>query len=181
MSKPFIANPELIDVLIQSNRDEFKISTIRDHFLTTTMKHKSKDTVRLFVSRQLNTMVQQGLLTSSGTLHRKVFRKTELFSQYYPVTNKSDNSDLTHESSLAPLPKKKPYLEELERLRNRLEAELTMSIAEVDEYHSIMKQFPQTQAKVKGLHKASTQHSATLTGQITAVTKTIELFQLELV
>ncbi|EJG1874385.1 hypothetical protein BS053_RS11555, partial [Vibrio parahaemolyticus] len=62
---------------------------------------------------------------------------------------------------------------------SRLNAELAMLIAEMDQYRSIMIQFPQTQEKVKKLHEESTQHSATLTGQITAISKTIELLQSE--
>ncbi len=57
--------------------------------------------------------------------------------------------------------------------------ELAILIAEVEEYRSIMKQFPQTQQQVRILHEESTQHSATLTGKITAITKTIDLLQSE--
>ncbi len=45
------------------------------------MQDKSVGYVRMFVSKQLNTMVKQGLLTTSGNNRNKLFHKTTLFQQ----------------------------------------------------------------------------------------------------
>lgn len=165
----------MIDFFIQSEANEFKISDIRDVLLDTTMQNKSKDNARVFVSKNLNSMVEQGLLTSSGSRRNKVFRKTNLFDQINLV---ADNPELI-ETATPIEPKLISGLAELKKIKNRLNAELAMLIAEMDEYQSIMAQFPQTKAKVRILHEKSTQHSATLTGKITAITKTIDLLQPE--
>lgn len=179
VSQPFTVHPNIIDVLIQSGLHEFKIPQIRDLLLATKMQNKSKDTVRLFVSRHLNDMVDQGLLTSTGTHRKKVFRKTELFEQL-EITANCDLNDKTGVQSVERrIPEPKPYLTELKKIKSRLNAELVILMAEVDEYRQIMIQFPQTQEKVRELHEESAQQSATLTGQITAITKTIELLQAE--
>ncbi|MFG0774253.1 hypothetical protein ACF8PD_20775 [Vibrio plantisponsor] len=176
MSKVFIVHPDIIDILIQPDMEEFQIPEIRDLLLASSMQIKNKDNVRSLVSRQLNAMVKQGLLTSTGTHRNKVFRKTHLFVQFNIETNQDQNGN---EASTPNILKPTLYLSELEKIRSRLNAELAILIAEMDEYRSIMEKFPQTQEKVRKLHKESTQHSATLTGQITAITKTIELLQSE--
>lgn len=179
VSQPFNIHPDIIDVLTQLNLNEFKISQIRDLLLTTKMQNKSKDTVRLFVSRHLNDMEKQGLLISNGIRRKKVFRKTELYEQLSKITN----VDVNNKTGVVPIeqniPEEKPYLVELGKIKSRLNAELAILMAEVDEYRQIMIQFPQTQEKVRELHEESAQKSATLTGQITAITKTIELLQVE--
>ncbi|EOY2072882.1 hypothetical protein ACJO11_04820 [Vibrio parahaemolyticus] len=176
MSQGFTIHPYIIDSLKKHNKNEFGISDIRDLLLDSTMRDKSKDCVRMFVSKQLNTMVKQGMLTASGNNRNKRFHKTSLFEQL----NTSTYKDLDHDkASTECLTKPAQYVEELDIIRSRLNAELAMLIAEMDEYRSIMIQFPQTQEKVKKLHEESTQHSATLTGQITAISKTIELLQSE--
>ncbi|MDV6254037.1 hypothetical protein [Vibrio sp. EA2] len=178
MSQGFTIHPYIIDSLKKENKNEFGISEIRDLLFATTMQEKSKDHVRLFVSKQLNKMVKQGILTTSGNNRNKRFHKTELFEQLNTPSCKGSAHDKTGTECV-----KKPnsYLQELDKARSRLNAELVMLIAEMDEYRSIMTQFPQTKEKVSKLHEESTQHSATLTGQITAISKTIEVLQSEAV
>jgi hypothetical protein len=181
VSQSFTVHPDIIDVLSQLNLNEFKIPQIRDLLLATKMQNKSKDTVRLFVSRHLNDLVDQGLLTSTGSRRKKVFSKTELFEQLEITATCGLNDKISVESveRRIPAPAPKPYLTELSKIKIRLNAELAILIAEVDEYRQIMIQFPQIQEKVRKLHEESAQQSATLTGQITAITKTIELLQAE--
>ncbi|MDC0610547.1 hypothetical protein OAP63_07415 [Vibrio sp.] len=179
MSHPFNIHPDIIDVLTLLNLNEFKISQIRDLLLTTKMQNKSKDTVRLFVSRHLNDMERQGLLLSSGVRRKKVFRITKLYEQLGKATNIAVDNKIRVEPIERTIPEGKSYLSELVKIKSRLNAELTILIAEMDEYRSIMTQFPQTQTKVQKLHEESTQQSATLTGKITAITKTIELLKQE--
>lgn len=179
VSQPFTVHPDIIDVLTQSELNEFKIPQIRDVLLATKMQSKSKDTVRLFVSRHLNDLVEQGLLISTGTRRKKVFRKTKLFEQLNVLANSDIDNKIKFESVEREIPEQKSHLIELGKIKSRLNAELAILMAEVDEYRSIMTQFPQTQEKVRRLHEESAQQSATLTGQITAITKTIELLQSE--
>ncbi|WP_029798999.1 hypothetical protein [Vibrio parahaemolyticus] len=131
----------------------------------------------MFVSKQLNTMVKQGLLTTSGNNRNKLFHKTTLFQQ----VNVSSVESEINQGKAVDLVSSVPYIAELNKMRGKLNGELAMLIAEMDEYRSIMAQHPQTQEKVKKLHQESTQLSATLTGQITAISKTIDLLTSEAV
>jgi septal ring factor EnvC (AmiA/AmiB activator) len=132
----------------------------------------------MFVSKQLNIMVKQGMLTTSGNNRNKLFRKTQLFEQF----NTSENEELEHnKANTGCMTKPGSYVDQLNKTRSKLNAELAMLIAEMDEYRSIIAQFPQTKEKVSKLYEESTQHSATLTGQITAISKTIEVLQSEAV
>ncbi|HCH5773760.1 TPA: hypothetical protein NKZ93_001445 [Vibrio parahaemolyticus] len=145
------------------------------------MQEKRNGTVRLFVSRHLNAMVKDGFLITSGTRHKKVFRKTKFFEQLVTVSKENLN-DNTQVTSTVEIPiKPESYICELDKIKGRLNAELAILLAEIDEYRSIMVRFPQTQEKVRHLHEQSAQQSVTLTGQITAITKTIELLQSEAV
>lgn len=110
----------MIDFFIQSEANEFKISDIRDALLATTMQNKSKDNARMFVSKNLNSMVEQGLLTSSGSRRNKVFRKTNLFDQINLV---ADNSEFI-ETVTPTEPKLITGLAELKKIKSRLNAEL---------------------------------------------------------
>ncbi|MBM4898875.1 hypothetical protein HYO40_11900 [Vibrio parahaemolyticus] len=127
----------------------------------------------MFVSKQLNAMVKQELLTTNGNLRNKVFRKTPRFAEFN--NDGQERNEIQTPIAIKPA----PYLCELGKIRSRLNGELAILIAEIDEYRSIMAQFPQTEVKLRRLHKESTQRSATITGQITALTKTIELHQAE--
>lgn len=178
MTQKYNAHPDIIRALKQTSLNEFSIPQIRDILLATTMQHKSKSTLRLFVSRHLSALVEQGLLTRSGQHRKALFRKTALFLQISTEHQSNTGSHITEDKSEIKDIENK-HLVELEKLQSRLNAELAMAIAEMDEYRSIMKLFPQTQAKVQKLFELSTQESAKLTGQVTAVTKTIELLQNE--
>ncbi len=126
-------------------------------------------------------MVKDGFLITSGTRHKKVFRKTKFFEQLVTVSKENLN-DNTQVTSTVEIPiKPESYICELDKIKGRLNAELAILLAEIDEYRSIMVRFPQTQEKVRHLHEQSAQQSVTLTGQITAITKTIELLQSEAV
>ncbi len=164
-------NPQIMAVLSEYKPNEFTIPQIRDELLRTTMKHKNKSTVRLFVSRHLNVLVEKGLLTSHGTHKQRVFSKNELFDAQVLGTaekNVLKGSNL-HESDA--------FFATLTKSQNQLKAELAMLFGEIEEYGSIIKQFPQAQNKVALLHQESKLNAATITGQITAITKTIELLQ----
>lgn len=175
------AHQDIIRILIDLKSKEFNIPTVRDRLLATTMQEKKNGTVRLFVSRHLNAMVKDGFLITSGTRHKKVFRKTELFEQLVTVSSENSNNS-TQVSPTMEMPlKQESYIFELDKIKGRLNAELAILLAEIDEYRSIMVRFPQTQEKVRHLHEQSAQQSVTLTGQITAITKTIELLQSEAV
>ncbi len=176
MSQVFTVHQDIIDFFNKSDADEFRIPDIRNFLLATTMQAKSKDNVRMFVSKQLNAMVKQELLTTKGNLRNKVFRKTPRFAEFKTMVNDGqERNEIQTPITIKPA----TYLCELGKIRSRLNGELAILIAEMDEYRSIMAQFPQTEEKVRRLHKESTQRSATITGQITALTKTIELLQAE--
>jgi hypothetical protein len=181
VSHSIVAHPDIIDVLTRMNSQQFNITKIRDLLLASTMKDKNISTVRLFVSKHLNEMVRQGYLTTTGTRRQKTFRKTALFEQIGSFPNKTLNDDIEVESDILIRSDEKPFITELENIKNRLNGELAISIAEMDEYRSIMTLFPQTEEKVSQLHQESTQYSATLTGQITAIAKTIQLLQAEMI
>ncbi|EOV9524158.1 hypothetical protein ACN5SO_003981 [Vibrio parahaemolyticus] len=175
MSQDLTIQPYIIDSIIINNNPTFRISDIRDLLLTSTMQDKSVGYVRMFVSKQLNIMVKQGLLTTSGNNRNKLFHKTTLFQQ----VNASSVESEINQGKAVDLVSSVPYIAELDKMRGKLNGELAMLIAEMDEYRSIMAQYPQTQDKVKKLHQESTQLSATLTGQITAISKTIDLLTSE--
>ncbi len=175
VSQDFTIHPYIIDSLKINNKPSFKISDIRELLRIGMLQDKSTGYVRKFVSKQLNTMVKQGLLTTSGNNRNKVFHKTPLFEQVNTLSVEPEINDTIAVGLTSPA----PYIAELDKVRGKLNAELTMLIAEMDEYRSIMTQYPQTQEKVKKLHQESTELSATLTGQITAISKTIDLLTSE--
>lgn len=164
-------HPQIMAVLSEYKSNEFTIPEIRDELLRTTMQHKSKSTVRLFVSRHLNALVEKGLLTSQGTHKQRVFSKNEQFDAQVQGTadkNVTNGSNL-HESDA--------FFATLTNSQTQLKAELAMLFGEIEEYGSIIKRFPHAQNKVALLHQESKLNAATITGQITAITKTIELLQ----
>lgn len=176
VSQVFTVHQNIIDFFNKSDVDEFKISDVRNFLLATTMRNKSNDNVRMFVSKQLNAMVKQELLTTNGNLRNKVFRKTRRFEEFKIKGNdEQERNEFQTQIAIKP----DSYLSELSKIKKKLNGELAILIAEMDEYRSIMTNFPQTQKKVRRLYEESTQRSATITGQITALTKTIELIQSE--
>ncbi|EVU15063.1 hypothetical protein D046_4651A, partial [Vibrio parahaemolyticus V-223/04] len=76
----------------------------------------------MFVSKQLNTMVKQGLLTTSGNNRNKLFHKTTLFQQ----VNVSSVESEINQGKAVDLVSSVPYIAELNKMRGKLNGELAM-------------------------------------------------------
>lgn len=176
MSLVLDVHPDILDVLSNPNIDEFNIPQIRDVLLASSMKGKNKATVRVFVSRHLEMLVQQGVLVSSGKHRGRVFKKTKLFSHIESQKRDKDSlvtGDLKKDEGL------KNDLNKLLKKKLHLNAELAILVAEINELNSIMADFPRLNRSIKALYEQSTHQSVTLTGQISALTKSIEQLQKE--
>ncbi|MGX9417462.1 hypothetical protein ACXJY6_00065 [Vibrio sp. RC27] len=158
--------------------NSFQIPQIRDLLMSRSMQGKSNSTVRLFVSRHLNALEAQGLLTSKGKGRKKIFSKTALFLDSDLQPNQKPQKYIPKKED-AKTTNRNACMHELVQAKLTLEAELTILLAETEEYQSIMLQYPEAKKHAKKLHEQSTQHSAVLTGKVTAMTKIIELAKAE--
>lgn len=179
MSLALDVHPDILDVLSNSNIDEFNIPQIRDVLLASSMKGKNKATVRVFVSRHLDMLVQQGVLVSSGKHRGRVFKKTKLFSQIESQTLQECDKDTLVTEDTKKDEELKNDLNQLQNKKRHLNAELAILVAEINELNSIMADFPRLNRSIKALYEQSTHQSVTLTGQISALTKSIEQLQKE--
>lgn len=167
---------DLFPIIMMPSLDNFNVPQVRDLLQAKTMTHKNPASVRLFVSRHLLKMEQDGLLIAHGEGRYKSYSKSDLF-----FNSKIKATEKKQTKSKKATPKaeetKAGFINELKQLKSKLEAELAIKLAETEEYQSLMARFPDVHKQVRKLHKESMLQSATLTGQVTAVSKVLETTQ----
>jgi len=168
-------NPDIYTVLVQSQIDNFRITDIRDILLSQSMKFKNKSTVRQFVERHIKKLLIERLLICNGEGRKKTYSKTPLFfeADIQPAERRNISIFETKENRKSQISDN--TRSGLKEKRARVEAELTILLAEIDEYESLMSEFPDAHHIAKKLYIKATNHSTALTGKITAITKSIQL------
>ncbi|MGF1831102.1 hypothetical protein L4D04_18340 [Photobacterium angustum] len=167
-------HPDILMALNKVNIEQFKVTTIRDLIMQVSPNYTNKDTARLFVSRNLMDLVEKGVLTSTGLRHRKRFKKCDDFNLIKFKTKKPYKNQ--NEQKKSKIQSKKYVLisdsciKLLKTQKAKMEAELSIKMAETEQYQVMIEEFPETTNVALALHSEAKTNAAEIIGKIRAIT-----------
>lgn len=165
LSKP------MYNLLISKNLDQFSITQARDELLKTSDRFDDVNEARKYVYRQVSRLTYKGYLAVKGQGRRKIYTKTDLFYRIQ-FTERRDRAEsvLGHISQELGATGVSFDFSILEKERNQYHGELSISLAEVDEYKHLLARIPSKQRSLQNLMTDAKERSAALLGKINAIT-----------
>ena len=177
MSETITTHPDILTVLTNMKAENFRVTDVRDLLMAIPGKYKNRDSVRVLVRRNLCALESKGLLESSGVGVNKIFTRTSLFYTSKLIGRATGKRALENIITIHPDREGTTGLNQLAEQQTELEAELSIALAETEEYQSMMKRYPALGEISEKLHTDSKRRSATLLGRFNAVSNVINLFQ----
>ncbi|WP_214249186.1 hypothetical protein, partial [Vibrio campbellii] len=80
MTKKVQVNRDIYEIISLPSVSEFRVTQIRNLITKKSGHYSNKNTARLYVARQLESLEKQGVLKSQGLRHNKTYRKTDMFA-----------------------------------------------------------------------------------------------------
>lgn len=167
-------NQDIFNALNRCNSDRFNIIEIRNMIQKESDQYENSSVARLFVARSLERLLSLGVLQATGKGRNRTFSKTDNFdSTKFKVAPKR-NKLITREQILNTTEWDEAKAQ-LEAERHDITAELTVVLAEIDEYQGLMKRFNSLQSFIQPSYQEATNKSAKLMAQLNVWTNTISL------
>ncbi|MFW1135883.1 hypothetical protein ACEV9R_17470 [Vibrio parahaemolyticus] len=174
MSSKIKVNQDIFDALNRYDSNAFSIIDIRNIIQKASDQYENNSVARLFVARSLERLESKGLLKSTGKGRKKKFSKTATFAsiRFEPVPKRERSNT------------KEPYLSrceltearfQLEAERQDIETELTVTLAEIEEYQSLMSRYSSLKNLIYPTYQEATKKSAKLMAQLNVWTNTVTL------
>ncbi|MDF5081806.1 hypothetical protein [Vibrio parahaemolyticus] len=177
MPKQYRLDSNIYQYVSQPDITDFTIVEVRDWVLECSDTYGNKDTARLFVARQIETLVDAGLLSVKRFGKKKKFFKTERFRQSaLKVVTKRKRAQKEGTPSVS---KNMSLLHELLSEKTNIEAELAITLAEVDEYKALMARSNDLTKLLNESYSETTQKAAALMAKLNVWTHTLSLIQRE--
>ncbi|OBU17359.1 hypothetical protein [Photobacterium aquimaris] len=175
-------HPDILMALKKVNDEQFKTTTIRDLLMQLFPRYTNQNTTRLFASRHLLDLTTKGVLTCTGIRHSKRFKKYDDFNlikfktkklrknQHVKqvVKNQTDELNAISEGCIKNLKTQKAIME----------AELSIKLAETEQYQAMIEQFPETAFLALKLHSEAKENAAAIVGQIRAISNVLSYGQI---
>ncbi|KPW03633.1 hypothetical protein [Pseudoalteromonas sp. P1-8] len=168
MSQIIKLNKLIYCLLIERSCDGFTIIELREELLALTNSFQDKYKARKFVYRQVTNLEQRELLKAKGSGRAKKYFKTELFNTT-TVVAKSDEIKLENANSSSIDNQTSPFFEALSTEKKIVEAELAISLIEVDEYKALQERFPEHHRLIYSALDGAKNNSARLLGKVKAL------------
>ncbi|HCM2157715.1 TPA: hypothetical protein N3B91_003764 [Vibrio parahaemolyticus] len=174
MSSKVKVNQDIFDALNRCHSNEFSIIDIRNMIQKASEQYENNSVARLFVARSLERLESKGLLESTGKGRKKKFSKTATFASVrFDAVPKRERSN-TKEPCLASCELTEARFQ-LEAERKDIETELTVTLAEIEEYQSLMSRYRSLQKLIYPTYQEATKKSAKLMAQLNVWTNTVTL------
>ncbi|MBE4054629.1 hypothetical protein [Vibrio rotiferianus] len=174
MSSKVKINQDIFNALKRCDSHQFNIIEIRNMIQKESEQYENSSVARLFVARSLNRLVSLGVLQTDGEGRKRTFTKSENFdSTHFKIVSKRKKL-----STKQQVPKGTEWDDaktQLEAERQSITAELTVVLAEIDEYQGLMKRFKSLQSFIQPSYQEATKKSAKLMAQLNVWTNTISL------
>lgn len=171
-------NGDIYQILSLPSLNYFSVIEIRNSIQSNTNKYGNKNNARLFVARQLQSLLEAGLIISKGTGRKKVFAKTDLF---YKTDFKLIDKRTYGETFIANKQQddngRSLISTELEKERKDIEAELTVTLAEIEEYKGLMRRSDELSSLIRPLYSETTQKAATLMAKLNVRSGVLDLLR----
>jgi len=174
MSSKIKVNQDIFDALNRCNSNEFSIIDIRNMIQKESDQYENNSVARLFVARSLERLESKGLLESTGKGRKKKFSKTATFASVrFDAVPKRERSN-TKEPCLTSCQLTEARFQ-LEAERQDIETELTVTLAEIEEYQSLMSRYSSLKNLIYPTYQEATKRSAKLIAQLNVWTNAVTL------
>jgi hypothetical protein len=173
----------MYNLLITNNLNDFTVTQARDQLQKTEYAFSDGVAARKFIYCQLLRLVATGFLHASGENREKKYKKTNLFNQFVfaskPVKKrKSDKIDDTN-TVLLEEPKSEIKASLLKKECNEIQANLAVSLAEIDEYRDLMNRFPEAKNLLATVFRQEKERSVKLLAQLNTRTYLLNALQVQ--
>ncbi|WP_407334286.1 hypothetical protein [Enterovibrio sp. 27052020O] len=174
-------NQWLYKALIEKGMDGFSIVEVRDCLLPEIGEEINKRELRLKIYRQVYKLVDRGYLIKGGDKASPEARyfKTDAFRAHeYTSANRTKLPKETAlvvstEPSASVSTNDELFLGQLSRDKAQSEAELRITLGEVEEYKRVLDLYPEQAALIEPLYSKTKDQSAELLGRINALSKLV--------
>lgn len=171
-------NGDIYQILSLPSLNYFSVIEIRNSIQSNTNKYGNKNNARLFVARQLQSLLEAGLITSKGTGRKKVFAKTDLFYKTdFKLIDKRTYGETLIANKQQDDNGRSLISTELEKERKDIEAELTVTLAEIEEYKGLMRRSDELSSLILPLYSETTQKAATLMAKLNVRSGVLDLLR----
>lgn len=160
-------NAHMFNLLIENKMDGFSVIELRDALLSQDASFTNKEEARQYVYRQILSFEKNGWLTSLGKRRDKRYSITELFrTQSFAPKMAEKVKSLNCVGNI---------IEILVQEKKEHEAELAITLGEVEEYQSLLNRFPNDEEILLPLFDTAKERSAKLLGKVNALTSRLQV------
>ena len=168
-------NSDIYQSISQPEVTQFTVVDVRDYILENSDMYGNKNTARLFSARQLQKLEDIGLIESVGRGRHKVYSKSDdFFRANFKFVDKKRKTSIP---KTAEVQRNRPIAIELESEKNHIEAELAITLAEVDEYKVLMARSGELNELLRPSYSVTAQKAAALMAKLNVWTSAIELIR----
>ncbi|MGR5339140.1 hypothetical protein ACPV50_04395 [Vibrio astriarenae] len=176
MSKQYRIDSNIYEFISQTEVSVFTVIEVRNWVIKYSDTYGNKTNARQFVARQLDSLEASGLIFAENLGRKKVYSKSpQFFAADFKIIVKKKRNQKAMESVTS---QKSPIFEELQKEKTNIEAELAITLAEVDEYKALMDRSSDLNRLLKASYSEATQKSATLVAKLNVWTHTMSLLTL---
>lgn len=155
---------------------DFTVVEVRDWILEHSDMYGNKNNAGLFVTRQLQSLKEAGLITQKRAGRKATYFKSDrFFEANFKLVSKKRRKRSTQKPIMQ---QKKHIVVELENEKTNIEAELAITLAEVNEYKVLMARSNDLNKLLKPSCSERAQKAAVLMAKLNVWTSTIELIRL---
>jgi len=185
VSKAVALHPDVHNLLITNNIDNFTVSEIRDALMYSSNAFSGKSETRRYIYRVVCKLVKLGLLIKHPNKQIKKIKYTKpelFFTANFMI--KQDVQTLEVETPKVPLLNDEAaeintdFFAELLEQKQKHEAELAIKLGEVEEFKALMKRYPQKNELFNRFYLETRDYSAQLLGKVNALTKVLNTSRL---
>ncbi|WP_219622315.1 hypothetical protein, partial [Vibrio parahaemolyticus] len=165
-------NSHMHTILVENQMDNFTVTEARDVLISSTNEFHNKNEARKTLYRQIYHFAQKGWLLSSGEGSSKRYSTTEEFRELNVIPNKmrstSNSSDTPATNGLS-----QSEISLLKTEKREVEAELEITLSEIEQYKLLEKRFSKLSQVVDPLIKKASERSADLLGNLNALSNVL--------
>lgn len=167
-------NSDIYQTLSVPSLNHFSVIEVRNRIQANSNKYGNNNNARQFVSRQFHLLEKVGLISSKGSGRNKVFSKTAQFHKAdFELVDKRSKAN----KAIQPMKRDPSTVVTLEKEKNGIEAELTVALAEIDEYKVLMSRSTELSQLLKPSYLRATQRSTLLLAKLNVWSDALSVVQ----
>lgn len=180
MARAIALHPDIYNLLIVININNFTVSEIRDALMYESEFFNDKTETRKCIYRVIFKLTKLKLLIKHAHADAKQIRytKSDKFITTNFMTNPSTNISVVQQKKIRLVHDNKIesghlFHNNLSKEKTKYEAELAITLSEVEEFKNLMQRFPKENDLFKPFYLETRENSVQLLGKVNALTKVL--------